>query len=211
MWKNHRKTVILTVLLTLLPTVVGLLLWDQLPEKIATHFGTQNQPNGWSGRGFTVFGIPAVIAALEVFCVVITDLDPKSKNIHGKAMVLVLWLMPVLSCIVMGMTYAYALNRTPDVGMICCLISAVVLIVMGNYMPKTRQNYTFGVKVPWALEDEDNWYHTHRFAGFTFTIGGVLIAVAALLRLPLWVLIVIIAAAALSPTVYSWNYYRKHG
>ena len=210
MWKNHKKTVILTILLTLVPTVVGLLLWNRLPEQMATHFGIGNEPNGWSGRGFTVFGIRAIMAALEVFCIIATDMDPKSKNISGKAMVMVLWIMPVLSWVVMGMTYAFALEYKPDVGMICCLISAVVLIALGNYMPKTKQNYTVGVRVSWALEDEENWYHTHRFAGFVYTIGGILIAIAALLHLPLWVLIVVMAVVILVPVLYSWLYYRKH-
>lgn len=211
MWKNHKKTIVLTLIITLLPIAAGLILWNRLPTEIATHFGTDNQPNDWNSRGFTVFGIPAIMAALEVFCIIFTDADPKRKNIHQKSMVLVLWIMPLLSCAVMGMTYSYALGGTPDIGMICCLISAAVLIVMGNYLPKTQQNYTFGIKVSWALNDEDNWYHTHRFAGFVFTIGGIFIAIAALLHLPLLVLILVIAVVILAPVLYSWMYYRKHG
>ena len=210
MWKNHKKTVILTILLTLLPMVVGLILWNRLPERIAIHFGADNQPNGWSSRGFTVFGIPAIMAVLEIVCIILTDADPKSRNIHAKSMMLVLWIMPLLSWVVLGMTYAFALGCKPDVEMICQLILAAVLMVLGNYLPKTQQNYTFGIRVSWALNSEDNWYHTHRFAGFVYTIGGAVCAVITLLHCPLWILIALFLAVMLLPVLYSWRYYRKH-
>ena len=49
--KKHKTLVIVTSLLTLLPLFAGLLLWNQLPDRIATHFGFDGTPNGWSGKG----------------------------------------------------------------------------------------------------------------------------------------------------------------
>lgn len=50
MWKKYKTTLILTTLISLFPTVIGLLLWNRMPDTIATHFGTNNVPNGWSSK-----------------------------------------------------------------------------------------------------------------------------------------------------------------
>ena len=50
MWKKYKTTLILTTLISLFPMVIGLLLWNRMPDTIATHFGTNNVPNGWSSN-----------------------------------------------------------------------------------------------------------------------------------------------------------------
>ena len=50
MWKKYKTTLILTTLISLFPMVIGLLLWNRMPDTIATHFGTNNVPNGWSSK-----------------------------------------------------------------------------------------------------------------------------------------------------------------
>ena len=47
MWKKYKTTLILTTLISLFPMVIGLLLWNRMPDTIATHFGTNNVP-AWS-------------------------------------------------------------------------------------------------------------------------------------------------------------------
>ena len=57
MWKKYKTTLILTTLISLFPMVIGLLLWNRMPDTIATHFGTNNVPNGWSSKTMAVIGI----------------------------------------------------------------------------------------------------------------------------------------------------------
>lgn len=45
------------------------------------------------------------------------------------------------------------------------VLLGIVLIVVGNYLPKCRQNYMIGIKLPWTLDNEENWDYTHRMAG----------------------------------------------
>ena len=52
-------------------------------------------------------------------------------------------------------------------------IIGVMFIGLGNYMPKLKQNYTIGIKVPWTLNSEENWNMTHRMAGKVYVVGGV--------------------------------------
>ena len=62
---KNRKELLLTTLLCLLPIPAGALLYDRLPERIATHFDMSGTPDGWSSRAFAVFGIPLMMAAME--------------------------------------------------------------------------------------------------------------------------------------------------
>lgn len=209
MWKNHKKAIIFTALLCLLPTVAGLLLWNRLPEQIPTHFSFDNTANGWSGKAFVVFGYPALMAGVELLCVLFIDMDPKKQNINRKVFLPVLWIMPVLSCLCMSISYASALEKKLDVSLFVLMALGIIMIVLGNFMPKAQQNYTIGIKVPWALNDEENWNRTHRVAGYTFTVGGILVILAAFLHITIWVPLAITLFSTLIPTAYSYYLYAK--
>lgn len=61
-------------------------------------------------------------------------------------------------------------------------IIGVMFIWLGNYMPKLKQNYTIGIKVPWTLNSEENWNMTHRMAGKVYVVAGVISIIIALLN-----------------------------
>ena len=116
--KNYKGTLIITSIVILLPILIGLYLWPQLPEQIATHFGPDNQPNGYSSKEFTVFGLPLFMLFAHLLCFAGTKADPKSENIHSKVMKLVLWICPIISVIMGLVTYSYALGYNIDISSI---------------------------------------------------------------------------------------------
>lgn len=205
--KINKKLLVITTIIILLPVVVGLVFWEQLPETMATHWGNDNEPNGWTSKVFTVFGIPAVMAALHVFCLIVTYADPKKSNIGAKAIGIVYWILPAVSLAVMSATYAYALGIGVNIGMICCLLMGIIFIALGNYLPKSKQNYTFGYKIPWTLNSEENWNRTHRLAGWLMVICGFAFIINAFV-LSEWILAFCFAAAVV-PMVYSYILYKK--
>lgn len=144
MWKKYKTTLILTTLISLFPMVIGLLLWNRMPDTIATHFGTNNVPNGWSSKTMAVIGIPLFLAALQIFTAVLTFSDPKRQNIGPKMIRLVLWIIPVTSLIVCCSIYANAVGIAVDIGFVSNGIVGLLFILIGNYMPKCKQNYTTG-------------------------------------------------------------------
>lgn len=205
--KINKKLLVITTILILLPMVIGLIFWEQLPAEIATHWGTDNQPNGWSSKPMAVFGIPSIIAALHVFCLIVTFADPKKNNIGKKAIGIVYWILPAVSIAVMGSTYAYALGMEINIGMICCLLMGIIFIALGNYLPKAKLNYTFGYKIPWTLSSEENWNKTHRLAGWLMVICGFAFLINTFI-LSEWVFGFCIVAAIV-PIIYSYILYKK--
>ncbi len=208
MLKKYKGTIILSSVIIILPILAGLILWDRLPAEIATHFGADNQPDGFSSKAFAVFGLPLVMLGLHLVCILATNADPKKKNISDKAMAAVLWIMPLLSVILMSMTYAYALGSKIRIGFVVMVFLGIVFMVLGNYMPKTRQNYTFGLKIPWTLNDEENWVKTHRLAGRLMFFGGLAICATAIFENPFifFPIVVLIIAA---PVAYSYKLYKE--
>ena len=209
MFKNNKARVIITSLITLLPTLLGVIIWQKLPETVATHFGANNEANGWSSKPFTVFAIPLILLGLHLLCLFLTSFDPKSDNIGEKSKKLVFWIIPLTSVVIFTAIYANALGIKLDVGMICIIFMGVLYIVLGNFLPKTKQNHVFGVRLPWTLSDEENWNKTHRVAGFCMVIAGILAILTSFLRN--FVLFMIITAlAAMIPIIFSFVYYQKH-
>ena len=210
MLKKYKRTVIITTLVALLPVVAGLLLWNQLPESIATHFGTNGEPDGWSSRGFAVFGLPAFIAAVNVLCAVATSADPKKQNIQPKIFKLILWICPMVSLICCGGVYAYALGLPVSMEKLCMIFVGVVFIIIGNYLPKCRQSYTVGIKLPWTLASEENWNRTHRMAGGLWMAGGAVLTLMSLLgQISALIFLPVVLVMTLVPTVYSYLLFRK--
>ena len=205
--KINKKLLVITTIIILLPIVIGILLWEQLPAEMATHFGTNNEPNGWSTKPMTVFGIPGVMAALHIVCILVTYADPKKNNIGKKAMDIVYWILPAVSIFVMGSTYAYALGKDINIEMICFVLLGIIFVILGNYLPKAKQNYTFGYKIPWTLNSEENWNKTHRLAGWLMVIAGIILIINAFFLFE-WV-VMVLAAVALAPVVYSYILYKK--
>lgn len=208
MIKKYMKTLVATSLLSLSPIVVGLILWDRLPDTVATHFGVDNTPDGWSSKAFAVFGLPLVIVGLEWLCMLATKMDPKVRNIDDSVMMkIVLWMMPCLSILMSGLTYINALGYEIKVGMIVMAFMGVLFVIMGNYLPKCKQSYTMGIKLPWTLESAENWNRTHRMAGKLWVFGGIVILATAVFENP-FVLIGVLVVMVAVPTVYSYRLYK---
>ena len=208
MMKQNKILMIITSAVILIPMLAGLLLWDRLPEQVPTHFGTDGQPDGWSSRGFAVFGLPLILLAMHWSCVLVTSADPKHSNAGRKMSGLVLWIIPAAAIVSMVAVYGHAMGLGFDTGVLTMLFIGVMFLAIGNYLPKCRQNYTIGIKLPWTLADEDNWNRTHRLAGWIWMGAGILTLASAFLGNYI-ILTVILLLAAVIPTVYSWLLWRK--
>lgn len=210
MIRKNKGKLILSSLVILLPMVMGLLLWEKLPEQFATHWGFQGQPDGWSGRGF-IFAMPLLLLALQWLGILITVKDPKNADQHPKAFNLVIWIVPALSLMMMGFVYFIALGNAFSTLKLMTVVFGLMFTVLGNYMPKFRRNSTVGIRISWTLESEENWNATHRFGGKVWTACGIAVLLGIFLpegwAVP--VLLLAILPAAGLPILYSWNFRKK--
>ena len=123
--KTYRKRIIITIVVTLLPILAGVIFWNRLPDQIATHWGVDGVANGWSSKEFAVFGTPCMLTVIQIIMLFIVLNDPKRKNIHYKPMGIVFWIVPVISLAVSGVVYAAALGFEVNVLAVCVIIPVV--------------------------------------------------------------------------------------
>ena len=211
MINKNKKQLIISSIIILIPIIVGLMMWDRLPDTIATHWGLNGQVDGWSSKTFVIFGQPIIMLALHWLCVVITDKDPKNKDQNDKVFKMVLWILPIISLLISSMEYAVALGMHFSIDIIVRVLFGLMFLIIGNYMPKCKQNHTIGVKVIWTLRNEENWNRTHRFTGRVWVIGGVFLLATLFISMEsFWYIFVpIIMLLCFAPIIYSYVYYKK--
>ena len=208
MIKKNLKLLILTSILTLLPILAGVVLWNQLPEQMPTHWNAAGEVDGWSSKPFAVFGLPLILLAAQWLCVLATTTDPKRQNHSEKIYHLVFWIMPVLSIVLHAVTYLTVLGVGVRIEMVMPIFMGLLFVIIGNYLPKCKQSYTIGIKIPWTLNNEENWNKTHRLAGWVWVIGGIAIMLTGFFG-GFVAFFVITLVMVLVPAIYSYLLHRK--
>lgn len=191
---------------------------------MATHWGIDNQPNGWSSKAMAAFGMPGIPGAHQscmqhshgdisrqplcegapVSIKAVGGWEKENKladKVSPRLMWLCRWIIPVLSLILVPVMLYSAMGVSFDMGRIVCSILGIMFIIIGNYLPKCRRNGVVGIKIPWTLSSDENWDKTHRFAGFVWIVCGAAAIVGGWTK-PV-VAIVALVAMILLPVVYS--------
>ena len=208
MIKNHWKTLLITSLVILLPILFGIYLWDQLPEQLPFHWNLQGEVDDWVSKPVAVFAMPPFLLAIQWLCVVATLSDPKKDNHASKILSLVFWLIPLISTVLHVFIYAVALGKNVPIESFLPIFMGLLFTVIGNFLPKAKQNYTIGIKIPWTLNSEENWNKTHRLAGWVWTFCGLTMMATAFLGI-VWILIGLALTMVFVPLIYSYVLYRK--
>lgn len=208
MIRSNKGTLILTTAILLLPMVIGLILWNKLPEQIPMHWNVAGEVDGWGSKGMLVFYLPLFIVGLQWVCALATSHAPEGKGINGKISKLVLWTCPYVSLLIHTLVYAKILGYDLSVNVIMPLSFGLMFMVIGNFLPKCKRNYFIGIKVPWALNNDENWNKTHRFAGKVWVAGGAIIAATAVFANYI-VFIVLTLVMVIVPAMYSYLYFRR--
>ena len=194
----------------LLPFAIGAVFYGRMPEQMATHFDFNFQPNDYSSREFALFGIPAFMTAIFVLCVGMLEVDPKKRGMDDRLKTITRWIVPILSIIVQCITISYALDDSLNLVRFIPILVGVLILLIGNYLPKCRQNYTMGIKLPWTLNSEENWERTHRFGGKMYVIAGLCMILAAFFSGYVSTIIFALSlVACFIPAIYSFALYNK--
>ena len=177
--KTNKKTLILTSIVILLPILIGILLWNKLPDSMATHFNFDNAADGYREKWFAVIIEPFILLALHLIMAMIIAADPRKKNISSRVYGITIWIIPASSLALAVVIYPYNLGIHFNISLFLGIFLGVIYIIVGNYLPKTRQNYTIGFKLPWTYANEENWNKTNRLAGVIDIVMGILIIINA--------------------------------
>ena len=208
MIKKNLKVLIITSIIILFPMVAGLVLWNRLPDEVPFHWNAAGEVDGWASKAVAVFVPSAAMLALQWLCMLVTSADPKKQNHPEKVKVLVLWLIPVITVFISALMYVSALGVSVRVETLMPILLGLLFVAIGNYMPKCKQNYTIGIKIPWTLASEENWNRTHRLAGWVWVGGGVVMLLSGFLGI-FWLTLVPAIIMVAVPLIYSYILHKK--
>lgn len=193
--------------------------WINLPEtdQIPVHWNAEGIADGFADKttaGIHLLIMPLVTLMISAILAIAPSLDPRKANIEtGRRAYLATWFGVIAlqvfihGGIAIGMTQGGA-DIVPNNAVRWIIASCGLLfIVIGNYMPKTRSSFIFGVRTPWTLSSDHAWEKTHRLAGPLFMIAGALGMAGAFLFDGIWLalqLTALVVAAAVISIIYSY-------
>lgn len=161
------KTLLITCLVCLSPIVLGIALWDALPDTMAIHFNFYNQPDNFAPKAFVVFGLPFLMVLLQIISCLIYDINAKKYGERKKFERVTKWIVPLLTVVLQAITLAYGLGKNIDIRKCVLLILGIMFLVIGNYLPKLDY-------VKNADMDTEKARKINRFIGFETVILGIL-------------------------------------
>ncbi len=203
------KSTILSTLICLSPMLLAFIFYKKLPEQIAVHFNHAGVADNYLSKPVVVFGLPVLLAIIHLYSNFRINKDPKAENASISLKEILKWLIPVLSITMIPISIFKSMGMNIPIEFISQIILGLILIICGNYMPKCKQNYTVGIKLPWTLSNKDNWNKTHRFSGFLWVLGGTTILLNTFLDISFSITIISIVLLVILPFIYSYNLYKK--
>lgn len=204
------KLMWLTTIICLLPIILSVILYDKLPAQVPIHFDVKGEANNYAPKAVEAFGIPVFMAVINIFSHFKINNDPKKKNASTTLIYVTKWTIPLMSIILVPVTLFIAMGYKLPIQIIVPAIVGVIIVACGNYLPKCKQNYTVGIKLPWTLNSEDNWNRTHHMAGYVWIISGICMIIGSWIQISsVFIILTVIIAMLLLPFVYSYSMYKK--
>jgi uncharacterized membrane protein len=195
-------------------TIAGIVLWNQLPDQMASHWGPSDQVDGYTSKFWGVFLMPLITLGMMALFLIIPGIDPLKANIAQFRDVFNLF----ITLIVAFMLYIYALTLRWNLGYTDFAMSKAMLPAMGilfffvgYLLRKAKRNFFIGIRTPWTLSSDRVWDETHRIGSVLFMISGAFALLGSFFSgiTAFWFLFVPIIGSTLITLVYSYVLYQR--
>lgn len=201
----------------ILPAIYLALAWNQLPETVAIHFDLKGNVDRYGSKNelVTMLIILSVVnAGVYLLFTNIYRIDPKKYAGDNKSRMsrIGFGVCVFLSAVLCLLIYSSSHGNVKFATRFILAGVGLLFAFIGNYMHNLKPNYFAGFRLPWTLENEENWRKTHILAGKLWFIGGLFIAVVCLLLPPVASLVAfftIMFVVTIIPGVYSYRLFKK--
>ena len=183
-------------ILTVLSTVIMLFI---LPKTVPVHFDINGVADRW-GSKFELLLLPVIL----IVCAF--SIDPLLKSYRKKAEktenekekaehlanakvlnitgIVIMFLFFIMNIVTLYTTYVQVTpnNNLPEIDILRVVgfIMGISIIVLGNYMPKTRNNRNIGFRFYWTMYNDVTWSKSNKLASYVLMIAGAIAAICSL-------------------------------
>ncbi len=195
----------LTRILLVFPTLMTLLWLRFLPEQVPMHYNLQAEIDRW-GPKWELLLLPGILLGMGL----VTELAASAMERRGKSggdgqqeayrqsnVKVVRVIILSIALLFTGIQFALLLgaakasrgetDQAPELLMRVVPVGVgLLMIVMGNVMPKTRRNSAVGFRCGWTQYNETTWRRGNRFAGMASIAAGLVMLLGGLLLPASW-------------------------
>lgn len=200
------RGVLVSAILIAVAVIVAAWLYPHLPAQVSTRWDIHGHVDGTMSRFWAAAFTPLAIFGVLVLAVLLPAISPRQFSI--KRFASVWWLLALATeayLLIIGLAVVLkGAGHVVSIPRVAMLAVGALLLVCGNYTGKLRKNFFIGIRTPWTLASDAVWERTHRFGGWVFMAGGVVILLAAFIDPAPWLLIAVIGAILLVTVGYSY-------
>ena len=211
---STRMTTVLVLLMIIGATLAGLLLWNSLPEPMASHWNINDEVDGYISKFWGVFMVPLITLGMFLLFLIIPGIDPLKANIaqFREAFNLFIVLIVAFMLYIYGLTLAWNLGYT-DFRMSTSMLPAIGLlfIFIGYMLRQAKRNFFIGIRTPWTLSSDRVWEKTHQIGSTLFMLAGALAVIGSLFggATAFWMLMIPLFGSTIFLVIYSYVLYRR--
>jgi len=209
-----RLTTIIVVVLIIGATLAGALLWNQLPDPMASHWDVNDQVNGYMSRFWGVYLMPLVTIGMFLIFLIIPNIDPLKANIaqFRETFNLFIAFMVGFMAYIHVLTLRWNLGYT-NLGISKAMLPAMGLLffIIGSMLRKAKRNWFIGIRTPWTLSSDYVWNEIHRIGGVLFMVSGVIAVIGGFFggAVAFWSIMVPVFGTSIFLVVYSYVLYQR--
>jgi uncharacterized membrane protein len=190
--------------------------WMQLPAdaQLPIHWNIAGEVDGYAPKATALLFAPAVAVLITAIFAVVPLFEPRRENLNrGRTLYHALWAgMLIIFAAVHAHIVTAALGLTPEKPSFLIPAFGILLVIIGNFLGKTRSNFVMGVRTPWTLSSDYAWEKTHRWLGRMWVMLGLATAASPFVLDFQGQMILFVGGAlvtALAAVVMSYVYWRN--
>ncbi len=199
------------------PLVYLAFAWPGLPDSVAVHFNIDGTPDRFGSKTELLTAVLLLSGVNLVTYLLVSNvyrIDPKKYAVENKTrLARISFVIAVfISGIVALIIYGSASGRMKFSPTFVFAAVGVLFAFIGNYMHTIKPNYFAGIRLPWTLENEENWRKTHQLAGKLWFGGGLAIAALCVLtptKVSMVIFFTITILITVIPAIYSYRLYKQ--
>lgn len=211
---------LITWILAFTPIIMTIIVWPVLPDKIPAHYGFDGNVTRF-GSKYELLIMPIVTISIAFLWTLLEkhlmkDKEKGPHNLKGISWInfVMTFTFTVLTVLFLYLAYMGAENINDfDFQKIVAIALSACWIVIGNILPKLKQNGLIGIRTPWTLASENNWYKTHRMGGKIAFITGIISGLLSLFvfkgEVGIWVSLGSSVAMIIPIVIYSYLIHKK--
>ena len=209
--------------LMFLPLLIILIALPFMPEKIPAHYDFEGQITRW-GSKYEALIYPGFTLLMGYYFLAMSKIASKQEE-NGKNNEKIVFYTGMGLSVFFTVEHCYFLYKdfaaaksmsfsgTGDVNQLICILLGISLVIMGNFMPKLRNNSIIGLRTSWSTKNDITWKKSQIFGGISFIIGGALMIIAGIFMegyTAMCVALGIIIICTIAGTIYSYIAAKKY-